>query len=171
MTENGTYIRNADFPQALSGDDIDDCSFEINKCADGKSLFKLIHKLIAESYCIWHKSLNCIYSSISEVCSLRLDFHSFDILAGTGFDLAGVVVDSTGACQDTFSVDQNANGAGTPVICGLNTNQHSKTLSSKYSELEGHSMTTWTKRGGGGSVESSAFYLPCKVWGLNFSMM
>jgi len=93
VTENGTYIRNADFPQALSGDDIDDCSFEINKCAD-------------------------------EVCSLRLDFHSFDILAGTGFDLAGVVVDSTGACQDTFSVDQNANGAGTPVICGLNTNQH-----------------------------------------------
>ena len=38
MTENGTYIRNTDFPQALSGDDIDDCSFEINKCQDGKLL-------------------------------------------------------------------------------------------------------------------------------------
>jgi len=93
VKENGTYIRNAEFPQALSGDAVDDCSFEINKCAD-------------------------------EVCTLRLDFHSFDILAGTGFDLAGIVVDSTGACQDTFTVDQNANGAGTPVICGLNTNQH-----------------------------------------------
>ena len=38
MQENGTYIRNTDFPQALSGDDIDDCSFEINKCADGMFL-------------------------------------------------------------------------------------------------------------------------------------
>ena len=100
--------------------------------------------------------LICIYSSISEVCTLRLDFHSFDILAGTGFDVAAFTVDSTGACQDTFTVDQNANGAGTPTICGLNTNQHSKTLSSKYSELEGHSITTYldNKRGMGRSVES-----------------
>jgi len=93
VNENGTYIRNADFPQALSGEDIDDCNFEINRCDD-------------------------------EVCTIRLDFHSFDILAGTGFDLANALVDSTSRCQDTFAVDQNANGFTTPVICGLNTDQH-----------------------------------------------
>merc|ERR1712127_649086 len=76
---------------------------------------------------------NCNYQinkAQADVCSLRLDFLSFNIQAGdfaaaTGGAAAGTM-DSLGACRDTFSVITNTNGAlgGTPVICGQNEGQH-----------------------------------------------
>ena len=64
------------------------------------------------------------------MCSLRLDFLSFNIQAGD-FAMAGGggqagTMDSLGACRDTFAVITNTNGANTPVICGQNEGQHSK---------------------------------------------
>ena len=66
------------------------------------------------------------------MCSLRLDFLTFNIQAGnfaaaTGGAAAGTM-DSLGACRDTFAVITNTNGAATPVICGQNEGQHSKLL-------------------------------------------
>merc|ERR1712223_2342844 len=52
-----------------------------------------------------------------EVCTLRLDFESFNILAGTG------TLDSLSACQDSFTVT-NPNLPGLPAICGDNTGEH-----------------------------------------------
>jgi len=52
-----------------------------------------------------------------EVCTLRLDFESFNILAGTGN------LDSLSACQDSFTVT-NPNLPGLPAICGDNTGEH-----------------------------------------------
>jgi hypothetical protein len=55
------------------------------------------------------------------VCSLRLDFESFNLLAGattieeTGFD-----------CQDEFTIAGLGTGQRIPVICGANNGQHSK---------------------------------------------
>ena len=65
---------------------------------------------------------------ISEVCSLRLDFNTFDIQAGTGGTTgAGGAQDTTSACQDTFAVTTSSNNdLGIPVICGRNSDQHSK---------------------------------------------
>ena len=65
---------------------------------------------------------NDVYNTnpyFSEVCTLRLDFESFDILAGTGN------IDSLSACQDSFTVT-NPNLPGLPAICGDNTGEHSK---------------------------------------------
>ena len=68
------------------------------------------------------------------MCSLRLDFLTFntqagDFAAATGGAAAGTM-DSLGACRDTFAVITNTNGAqgGVPVICGQNEGQHSKLL-------------------------------------------
>jgi len=76
---------------------------------------------------------NCNYQinkAQADVCSLRLDFLTFntqagDFAAATGGAAAGTM-DSLGACRDTFSVITNTNGAlgGTPVICGQNEGQH-----------------------------------------------
>merc|ERR1712088_255206 len=52
-----------------------------------------------------------------EVCTLRLDFESFNILAGTG------TLDSLSACQDSFEIT-NPNLPGIPAICGDNTGEH-----------------------------------------------
>ena len=56
----------------------------------------------------------------SDVCSVRLDFETFQI-AGPALttEAAG------GACVDSF-VAKGTSGAETPVICGLNSGQHSK---------------------------------------------
>merc|ERR1719433_419294 len=94
--ENCTYIRNADWPNALTGEpDSLTCDFTINKC-------------------------------VEEVCSLRLDFNTFDIQAGTGGTTgAGGAQDTTSACQDTFAVTTSSNNdLGIPVICGRNSDQH-----------------------------------------------
>jgi len=74
---------------------------------------------------------NCNYQinkAQADVCSLRLDFLSFNIQAGdfgaaAGGAAAGTM-DSEGACRDTFAVITNTNGADTPVICGQNEGQH-----------------------------------------------
>merc|ERR1739846_246020 len=63
---------------------------------------------------------NCNYQinkAQEDVCSLRLDFLSFNIQAGdfaaaTGGAAAGTM-DSLGACRDTFAVITNTNGANT----------------------------------------------------------
>ena len=63
------------------------------------------------------------------MCSLRLDFLTFNTQAGNVALVAAAVGDSAGACRDTFGVITNTNGAGAvPVICGQNNGQHSKLL-------------------------------------------
>jgi len=53
------------------------------------------------------------------VCTLRLDFDSFTLLAGTGS------IDSLQVCQDSFTVTGLANGnPNIPTICGTNTGEH-----------------------------------------------
>merc|ERR1712127_1049526 len=74
---------------------------------------------------------NCNYQinkAQADVCSLRLDFLTFNIQAGdfaaaTGGGQAGTM-DSLGACRDTFAVITNTNNVATPVICGQNEGQH-----------------------------------------------
>ena len=71
------------------------------------------------------------------MCSLRLDFLTFntqagDIAAASANGVAGVT-DSLGGCQDTFAVVTNTNGGDTPVICGQNDGQHSKLLTKTIS--------------------------------------
>jgi len=75
---------------------------------------------------------NCNYQinkAQADVCSLRLDFLSFNIQAGNfaaavGGAAVGGTMDSLGGCRDTFAVITNTNGADTPVICGQNEGQH-----------------------------------------------
>jgi hypothetical protein len=56
----------------------------------------------------------------SEVCYLRLDFETFNLLGPVATDEA----DATNiACQDSFVVTTTS-GVTTPTICGLNTGQH-----------------------------------------------
>ena len=61
--------------------------------------------------------------TVSGVCTLRLDFESFNLLAGVntieevGFD-----------CQDEFTVAGLGTGQRIPVICGANNGQHSKCI-------------------------------------------
>jgi len=92
--ENCTYIRNEGWPAALTGEP------ENTACAF------------------------TVNKCSEEVCSLRLDFNTFNIQAGTGGTAAAQ--DTTGACQDTFAVTlPNNEVAGTiPVICGQNNDQH-----------------------------------------------
>merc|ERR1712179_662116 len=70
---------------------------------------------------------NCNYQinkAQTDVCSLRLDFLTFNTQAGNFAATGGGVMDSLGACQDTFAVVTNTNGGDTPVICGQNDGQH-----------------------------------------------
>ena len=72
------------------------------------------------------------------MCSLRLDFLTFNTQAGNfaaalGGAGAGGTMDSLGACRDTFAVVTNTNGGDTPVICGQNDGQHSKLLTKTIS--------------------------------------
>merc|ERR1711981_1340771 len=54
-----------------------------------------------------------------KVCTLRLDFESFTLLAGTD------TLDAQGACQDTFQVTGVTTGfSQIPTICGANTGEH-----------------------------------------------
>jgi len=54
-----------------------------------------------------------------KVCTLRLDFESFTLLAGTD------TLDADGACQDTFNVNGLTTGfSQIPTICGANTGEH-----------------------------------------------
>jgi len=54
-----------------------------------------------------------------KVCTLRLDFESFTLLAGTD------TLDGDGACQDTFDVTGVTAGfSQIPTICGANTGEH-----------------------------------------------
>ena len=80
---------------------------------------------------------------ISDVCSLRLDFLTFNTQAGDFAaatpDVAAHVVDSLGACRDTFAVITNTNGGDTPVVCGQNDGEHSKLLTTAIL----HFKNTW----------------------------
>merc|ERR1712223_527548 len=54
-----------------------------------------------------------------KVCTLRLDFESFTLLAGTG------TLEADGTCQDTFNVNGLTAGfSQIPTICGANTGEH-----------------------------------------------
>merc|ERR1711971_885066 len=73
---------------------------------------------------------NCNYQinkAQADVCQLRLDFLSFNILAGDfGAAAAGAAgpMDSLGGCRDTFAVITSSSGGNYPVICGQNEGQH-----------------------------------------------
>merc|ERR1711971_1118690 len=71
---------------------------------------------------------NCNYrinKAQADVCSLRLDFLTFNTQAGNVALVTAAIGDSAGACRDTFGVITNTNGAGAaPVICGQNDGQH-----------------------------------------------
>merc|ERR1739838_565451 len=70
---------------------------------------------------------NCNYQinkAQADVCSLRLDFLTFNTQAGNFAAVAAGTMDSLGARQDTFAVVTNTNGGDTPVICGQNDGQH-----------------------------------------------
>merc|ERR1711894_47287 len=71
---------------------------------------------------------NCNYQinkAQTDVCSLRLDFLTFNTQAGNVALVTNAIGDSAGACRDTFGVITNTNGAGAvPVICGQNNGQH-----------------------------------------------
>jgi len=91
--ENCTYIRNEDFPDVLTGEP------DTTMCAF------------------------TVEKCSEEVCSLRLDFNTFNIQAGTGG--SATAQDTTGACQDTFQVTlPNNEAAVIPTICGQNNDQH-----------------------------------------------
>ena len=64
-----------------------------------------------------------IFLNFIDTCQLRLDFETFDIMGPTGSDEA-----AGGACvEDRFVVTQRpTSNANIPVICGLNSGQHSK---------------------------------------------
>merc|ERR1712165_506101 len=54
-----------------------------------------------------------------KVCTLRLDFESFTLLAGSD------TLDKDGTCQDTFQVTGVTTGfSQIPTICGANTGEH-----------------------------------------------
>merc|ERR1739846_136561 len=100
VENNCTHIQNDGFPTALTGTAqaaLPNCNYQINKAQ-------------------------------ADVCSLRLDFLTFNTQAGDFAaatpDVAAHVVDSLGACRDTFSVITNTNGGDTPVVCGQNDGQH-----------------------------------------------
>merc|ERR1711899_657283 len=88
--ENCTYIRNEDFPQTLTGNP-------------------------ENAMCSF-----TVRKCDPDVCSLRLDFNTFNIQAGTGG--SAVAQDTTAACQDTFTaeVTNNEVAAAFPAICGQN---------------------------------------------------
>ncbi len=56
----------------------------------------------------------------SDVCSFRLDFETFSI-RGT----ADTLENNGGVCTDTMAVSAPGTNQNIPVICGLNTGQHS----------------------------------------------
>ena len=72
----------------------------------------------------------------AEVCTLRLDFESFNLLAGS----TTIEGDPGFGCQDEF----NVNGLGTaqriPIICGSNNGQHSK---NEYVEIYFRHFQLW----------------------------
>ncbi len=56
-----------------------------------------------------------------DICSLKLDFESFNILAGAS------TVEATGfSCQDTFQIQGLGTGQQIPIICGANNGHHGK---------------------------------------------
>merc|ERR1712127_1119040 len=70
---------------------------------------------------------NCNYQinkAQEDVCSLRLDFLTFNTQAGNIALATAAIMDSVGGCRDTFAVITNTNGGATPVICGSNDGQH-----------------------------------------------
>ena len=58
----------------------------------------------------------------SDVCSVRLDFESFTIEGP-----ADTIETGGGACMDSFQAT-GTSGIATPIICGMNTGQHSKCI-------------------------------------------
>merc|ERR1711936_1193815 len=92
--ENCTYIRNEGWPNSLNGEP------DNTMCAFTINKCK------------------------EEVCSLRLDFNTFNIQAGTGG--GATAEDSTAFCQDTFEValPNNVAANAIPIICGQNNDQH-----------------------------------------------
>ena len=86
---------------------------------------ELIHKYSVTTRSKCNNSLHFI--SPQDVCTLRLDFESFNLLAGT------TTVEETGfGCQDEFTVVSLGTGQQIPVICGANNGQHSKSHACAY---------------------------------------
>ena len=69
---------------------------------------------------------------MADVCTLRLDFETFNIL-GPATTLEDGPDATTGgdACRDTFTATV-PNGATIPTICGVNTGEHSEHTTMKW---------------------------------------
>lgn len=66
-----------------------------------------------------HSCMFTIKKCDAQVCTIRLDFESFNLLAGTG------TTDALGDCQDKFTIGGlSTKTAPTPTICGSNAGQH-----------------------------------------------
>jgi len=78
-----------------------------------------------------------VQKSKDDVCSLRLDFESFTLLAGAGS------TDLNSVCQDEFEVSNLVNGNfRVPIICGYNTGEHIYVdIGSKVNDLTGFAAT------------------------------
>ena len=63
------------------------------------------------------------FGILIDTCQLRLDFEAFDIMGPSGSEEMG-----GGACEeDSLVVTQTpTSNVNVPVICGLNSGQHSK---------------------------------------------
>ena len=90
IVHNSSYVRNEGFPSSING--AHSCMFTIKKC-DAREYFYLFFS--EKSGRIFHK---CLHFWLVEVCTIRLDFESFNLLAGTG------TTDAAGDCQDKFTI-------------------------------------------------------------------
>jgi len=94
VKQNNTYIRNKNFPTVLTGTSTT--------------------TLAACTFSVSKMS--------SDVCTIRLDFNTFQTVSGT-YVAQTSSVDTHAICQDSFTVT-STNRPGIPVICGKNTGQH-----------------------------------------------
>merc|ERR1712241_1270614 len=94
VKQNNSYVRNKNFPTVLTGT----TSTTLAACTFSVSKMS------------------------SDVCTIRLDFNTFQIVSGT-YVAQTSNVDSHAICQDSFTVT-STNRPGIPVICGKNTGHH-----------------------------------------------
>ena len=91
ISQNCTYIQNENFPSAAPNTNA--VQFTVQKCADGN--FFLKNRFANKLVCNLQKHCH----DPTDVCLLRLDFETFNII-GAG----GTAIDNEGDCMDTFTV-------------------------------------------------------------------
>ena len=80
-----------------------------------------------------------MFQLFAEVCFLRLDFESFNIL-GTVDSLEQDTMPNSVTCRDTFTVTGINTGQTVPTICGQNAGQHSNAKEFNHPERNIYSL-------------------------------